>query len=249
MRAKAGWRGLALAGLAGVFGFSTPATSSEDLGWGCASAAYFGETTEYRHGVLGDAIEYKSLYSTWIEDGEIVEGRFTLPDGQVFEDIAPRCADFNGDGVPDPVVIIADARDGARLAIFVKGELFAQNPPIGTGNRWLAPAGIADFTGDGVLDIAYVDRPHIFGMLRLWTVTDGALVQVAELKGFSNHRIGEDFITGGARDCGQGPELVLPDDNWSRLMIVRYEGGELRAAPIADRSDPATVKAALNCKR
>lgn len=228
---------------------ASSATADEPMVWGCASAAYFGETTEYRHGVLGDAVEYKGLYSTWLEDDEMVEGRFELPAGQVFEDIAPRCADFNGDGVPDPVTIIADARDGARLAIFVKGALYAETPPIGRGYRWLAPAGIADFTADGTLDIAYVDRPHIYGMLRLWALRDGKLVQIAQRQGFSNHRIGEDFITGGVRECQRGPELVLPDDNWSKLMVVRYDAGELRATAIADRTDPATVKAALRCER
>ncbi|MEM7059736.1 MAG: VCBS repeat-containing protein [Pseudomonadota bacterium] len=232
-----------------IGGTTLSAAADEPMAWGCASAAYFGETREYRHAVLGDDVEWKGLYSTWTgDDGEIVEGRFTLPKDMVFEDVAPRCGDFNDDGVPDPVTIVSDAQNGARVMIFVKGEIYAQNPPIGTGNRWLAPVGIADFNGDGGLDLAYVDRPHIFGMLRLWSVAEGRLEQIAELRGFSNHRIGEDFITGGVRDCGQGPEIVVPNDRWNTLMAVRYDDGGLTAVPIADQVTPAAVHNALKCE-
>ena len=239
-----------LLGVAACLAFAPGLSQAdENMAWGCASAAYFGETREYRHGVLGDDIEYKGLYMSWLaDDGDIAEKRITLPPGQVFEDISPRCGDFNNDNVPDPVTIISDAQNGARLAIYVKGDLYAQNPPIGTGNRWLAPIGVADFDGDGFEDVAYVDRPHIFGMLRVWSVEKGRMEQIAELRGFSNHRIGEDFITGGVRDCGQGPEMVVPNDRWNTLMAVRYVDGALKAAPIADQVTPVTVHRALKCE-
>ena len=214
--------------------------------WGCANAAYFGETRAYRHAVLGDDIEYKGLYQSWIDQGRLVEARIELPEGQVFEDIAPRCADFDGDGAPDPVTVIADAAHGARLALFIRGRSI-ETPPIGQGNRWLAPFAIADLDGDGAKDIAYVDRPHLAGILRVWSLRDGQLVEIASKSGFSNHRIGEDFITGGVRDCGDGPELVLPNFDWSRTMVVTWADGTLEAVPLARAARPADIDRILNC--
>jgi hypothetical protein len=224
-----------------------PAPAEEEtLVWGCASAAYFGETREYAHGVLGDDIEYKGLYTTWFDSGRFVEARITLPDGQVFEDIAPRCADFDGDGAPDPVTVISDAQAGGRLALFVRGEAFVA-PPIGRGNRWLAPFAIADMNGDGALDIAYVEKPHLSGRLMLWTLREDELENFAILPGFSNHRIGEDFITGGVRDCGSGPELVLPNFDWTRLMAVTFGEEGLQAVEIGSDTGRAAVAKALEC--
>ncbi len=226
----------------------TLATADEKpMAWGCASAAYFGETREYAHGVLGDDIEYKGLYMTWFDEGRFVEARIELPEGQVFEDIAPRCGDFDGDGAPDPVTVISDARDGARLALFVRGQAFIA-PPIGQGNRWLAPFAIADMNGDDAPDIAYVEKPHIGGRLMLWTLRQGKMHQLASGERFSNHRIGEDFITGGVRDCGDGPELVLPNFDWSQLMSVTFGEDGLQAVALGRDTGPATVDNALKCK-
>ena len=218
--------------------------------WGCEDAGYTSETTEYPHGVLGDTIEYKTLVMHVPTGVGKLEASLELPEGQVFEDIAPRCGDLDGDGEPEVVTIISDSTGGARLALFspLKGPI-AETPPIGRANRWLAPVGIADMDGDGQNDVAYVEKPHIGGTLRVWTLRDGELVELANANGFSNHRIGEDFITGGVRDCGQGAELVLPNFNWRTLMAVKMRDGGLWAKAIAEKTDPETVAAALACKQ
>ncbi len=219
--------------------------------WGCASAAYFGPTDEYRHGVLGDDLEYKGLYMSFYRDDsqeEIDEVRITLPDGQVFEDLSPRCGDFNKDGAPDPVTVISDAKDGARLAIFIRGEIAYQTPPIGRGYRWLAPAGIADFNGDGVVDVAYVETPHIGGTLRIWSFRDGKFIQIANIGGVSNHKIGQAFISGGVRDCGEGPELVVAMADWSRLLRAWMVDGVLEVEPISRSTGRSAWARAMECE-
>jgi hypothetical protein len=50
-------------------------------------------------------------------------------------------------------------------------------------------------------------------------------VETLRLPGLTNHRIGEAVISGGVRDCGQGPELILASKDWTRLMQVR--GGQV----------------------
>jgi hypothetical protein len=47
-------------------------------------------------------------------------------------------------------------------------RLLAATPHIGSANRWLAPIGAADLDGDGRVEIAYVDRPHLARTLRIW---------------------------------------------------------------------------------
>jgi hypothetical protein len=46
------------------------------------------------------------------------------------------------------------------------------------------------------------------------------LVETARLAGLTNHRIGDDFISGGVRDCGAGPELILASRDWTRVIGV-----------------------------
>jgi hypothetical protein len=70
---------------------------------------------------------------------------------------------------------------------------------------------------------------------------------VAALEGLTNHRIGESVIEGGLRECGDGPELVLADADWSRVMVVTMQGGTLSAREIGAYAGPESLSAALTC--
>ena len=84
---------------------------------------------------------------------------------------------------------------GARLAIYGVGGRITANDWIGRRIRWLAPIGAADFDGNGTIEIAYVDRPHLAKTLRVWRYRTGTLTQIATRPGVTNHRIGEVDIT------------------------------------------------------
>lgn len=216
------------------------------------SAAFGNATDRYGHNVLGGN-EYDGFSVVATIGGRTSEYVVTLPEDRVVEDVELRLADLTGDTVPEIVLVESSKAAGASLVVYggleqETLEAVAATPPIGRRNRWLAPVGIADVNGDGRNDIAYVETPHIGGTLRVWTLQDGSLVQIAEHGGYSNHRIGEDFITGGPRQCGEGTELVLPDFGWTQLLAVRMEGDRLVQRSIADRTDPATVAAAFDCK-
>jgi hypothetical protein len=169
----------------------------------------------------------------------------------VYEDIAPRLWDVTGDGSPEVVAILSHQSLGARLAVFgwVDGALqeIARTPHIGTRFRWLAPVAAADFDGDGHVEIAYVDRPHLAKTLRIWRYTPESFREIASLQGVTNHRIGEEFITGGLRDCGEGPEMILADAGWRNVMSVRASGVGYASTVLRPFNGPSSVAAAMAC--
>ncbi len=207
-------------------------------------ATYGDPTTRYAHGVLGDAIEWGSL--TIRDTGKVRHVR--LPNDRVFEDIAPRLWDVTGDGIAEIVVIETQRDLGAQLAVYDRlGHKLGATPHIGRSNRWLAPIGAADLDGDGRIEIAYIDRPHLAKLLKIWRYEAGELSLIAERTGFTNHRIGDDYITGGIRDCGAGPELIVVSANWEDIMQVTFSGGSLSQAVVGHFDGQTTVDEALNC--
>jgi hypothetical protein len=183
-------------------------------------------TDRYAHAVLGDALEWGGLRLTVdtcppCADRRLMALSITLPPDRVFEDITARVVDVTGDGLAEVVVVETDLQRGASLAVYDAYGRRIATPFIGQTNRWLAPAGIADFDGDGRVEIAYIDRPHLRKDLVFVRVEGVRLVETLRLPGLTNHRIGDAFISGGLRDCGQGPELILASPDWTRLMRVR----------------------------
>lgn len=209
-------------------------------------------TSEYGHNIMGPLRDTKQLAIHVRQAGDTT--RITcpkgvvLPEGQVFEDIAPRLVDVDGDGLPEVITVQSDVNLGARLAIYDRrGKLLAATPNIGRTNRWLAPIGAADLDGDGHIEIAYIDRPHLARLLRVWRYKNGKLELVAESNGLTNHMIGQDFISGGVRNCGAGPELITANGNWSRIMAMTLSGGQLTSRDIGPHKGQSSFKAALAC--
>ena len=175
-----------------------------------------------------------------------------MPDHRVFEDIAPRLFDVDQDGTPEVIVVESDARQGARLSIYDEGKLLTATPFIGHANRWLAPVGIgaADLDGDGAVEVAYVDRPHLAKTLRIWGFEpeNRDFEEVASLKGVTNHRIGEDYISGGIRDCGGGPQMIVADAKWRNIVAVRFDGEAVSSEVLGKFRGRGSFAKALDCK-
>ncbi len=214
-------------------------------------AGFDRETDEYGHGVLGGLRDAKilTIHLRLPGDDRITcPSGVILPEGEVFEDIAPRLADLDGDGMPEIVVVQSNARTGARLAIYDRrGRLVAATPNIGQRHRWLAPAGLADLDGDGQSELAYVDRPHLAKRLRVWRFRAGTLEHVADAEGFTNHRIGWDFIAGGLRACGGLRQLVLASGDWSRVLAARLVAGRIETSDLGPYAGPESLDAAISC--
>ena len=180
-------------------------------------------TDRYKHFVLGDEYEAASLIVE-MQNGE--RHQLDLPENLVFEDRHVRLADLDKDGKDEIVVVMSDQKQGAALAVFEAINditLIAQTPFIGTPNRWLNPAGIADFDGDGRLEIALVQMPHLVKRLEFWRMIDGQLARVAFAEGFSNHRLGSRFQKLSAVhdvDHDGVADLIIPDADRTNLLAI-----------------------------
>jgi len=199
------------------------------------AAWYIAPTRRYAHGILGDAIEAAALRVKAANGAELT---YDLPTNMVFEDRTPRIVDLDGDGANEVVTIRAAQRQGGGVAIYGlrEGRLveIAVNEFIGRGNRWLNIAALADITGDGKRDVAYVRTPHIGGALRLFSY-DGDLNFVDEIQGFSNHAIGarEQRLSAVADIDGDGDmEIAVPSDNRQTLRLIDYQGGLVEVASV-----------------
>lgn len=207
------------------------------------SAEFGGETTRYGHAILGDAVEFGSLTVTSkTEMGATLSQRVVLPKSRVFEDLAPRLWDVTGDQSPEVVVVETDVSTGAALAIYGPRGKLAQTPHIGQSNRWLAPIGAADLDGDGSIEIAYIDRPHLAKTLRVWRYKDGELHEVGALAGLTTHQIGQDFFQGAVLECGGVPTIISANANWTRKMGTVLAAGRLSARDLGPYTGPASLE-------
>ena len=145
------------------------------------------------------------------------------------------------------MVVETQKDTGARLSLYDEEGLYAATPQIGRTNRWLAPIGAADIDGDGILEIAYVDRPHLAKTIRIWKLQGDALIPAADLPGFTNHRIGEDTIAGGIRNCDGTHELIVADARWQNIMAVTWTNGKFNARPLGPHKNRRSFAQAMAC--
>lgn len=206
--------------LAAVLALLLPAPARADS---ILAAAYAAPTDRYPHGALGDDLEWGALLLTVGTERR----RFTLPPDLVFEDTAPRLADLDGDGAPEVIVVESQASQGARLAVWGAQGRIAATPFIGTRFRWLAPLGAADLNGDGRVEIAYVETPHLGRTLRLVRLEGDRLLPLAQASGHTNHRFGDAALQGGIAQCPDGAVIVTADAGWRRVLHSRWQAGAL----------------------
>ncbi|WP_417309694.1 FG-GAP repeat domain-containing protein [Devosia sp.] len=201
-----------------------------------AEAWLIAPTDRYDHNVHANRVEAGGVRAR-LPDGQVLS--LMLPDTEVFEDSIVRLADLDGDGADEIVLVLSSLRKGASLAVLEVSDagitIAAQTPFIGQTHRWLNPAGIADFTGDGHLEVALVQMPHLWKRLELWRLVQGTLQRVAAVDDVSNHRIGtpQQSLAVTADFDGDGiADLAIPDGARSAIRLLRFAGGAQEIARI-----------------
>lgn len=219
------------------------------LGQQITAARLTAPTLRYAHGVFGDDTSYGALVlevtgCAGCADPDNREITLNLPDDRVFEDRQARLADLDGDGQAEVVVVETDIRLGATLAIYDATGKRAATAPVGQTRRWLAPAGIGDFDGDGRVEIAYVDRPHLAKELVFVRYEGGLLTEIARAPGLTNHHYGQAEIMGGLRRCDGRDSLVLASSDGRRTVEVVLRAG---APEVSDRGPASAMAKAMRC--
>lgn len=154
-------------------------------------AQYAKPTEKYTHGIMGDGVEAELLVV--VANGVFYE--YKLPDDYVFEDIRPRLYDVDGDAQLEIICIRTNVDQGAGIVIYkiVEGHLleYAHVAEIGTAYRWLNIVAINDLDNDGIVELVWIETPHIGGILKVAKIKAGVLQVLAERAQYSNHAIGE----------------------------------------------------------
>lgn len=208
-----------------------------------AKAWLINPTDRYDHFVQGSDYEAGGLRLLMADGRQLT---LVLDNNQVFEDRQPRLADLDGDGRDEIILVLTSLSEGASLAAFsVDGEnivLKAKTPFIEQPYRWLNPAGIGDFDGDGQLEVALVAMPHLVKRLEVWRLMDGDFKNAGRFEGFSNHRNGSAFTAMSAVvdfDKDGLVDLILPDSARRAIRVISMVGMRAKEITRIDLSAPA----------
>ncbi|MGK0272526.1 MAG: hypothetical protein ACI88H_003198 [Cocleimonas sp.] len=218
-----------------------------------------GATKRYRHGILGDEIEASGLV---VIDRTGKRYNIQLGEESVFEDRKVRIADLDKDGQEEIIVVRSYLNSGAALAVYgirvdttnneKKLISIAETPSIGLSNRWLNPAIVADVDNDGELEIAYVETPHIGGILHVLALRQDKLVYKYRSTNTSNHAIGsrvQELAASIDWDADGVSDIAVPNANRTVMRVFSYAKGkpeELESIDLGNRILSAVVAADLN---
>lgn len=200
-------------------------------------AQYILPVTRYRHGILGDQIEAGQLVV-------VLDGKFydlTLEDTYVFEDIRPRLADVDLDGVLEIITIRAHLSEGAGIAIYkvINDQLqeYARVEEIGRANRWLNPVTIGDLDQNGTVEIVWIQTPHIGGILKIASFSPGTLSVLDESSLYSNHAIGERNLCLSVLTQEAAQFIFyVPTQNRNQIVGFSWSGSMLEQTSVINQS-------------
>lgn len=200
-------------------------------------ALYAQATSRYDHNILGDSIEAERLIV--IRDGVL----YTHTPGEqyIYEDIMPRLFDVDNDGQMEVVTIRTHVTKGAGIMIYKisNGSLseFAWVEEIGIPYRWLNIAAIYDLDGDGIIELAWIQTPHIGGILKVARIKAGKLTAFSEIFGYSNHGIGErNLCLSVVTNAYSDTRLYLPTQDRHKIAGFKITGRTIKQTESIEQS-------------
>ncbi len=185
--------------------------------------------TSYPHGVLGDAVEAKSvtLIETMPEPRIVRE--IVMEADWVIEGVAPLWVDWDGDGVREIIVTRANRENGAQIVMYGEdGEWLAAGQMIGRGFRWRHQLAVAPFGANGALKLVDVLTPHIGGRVEFYAWNNDALTIETAVSGYTSHVIGTrnlDMAVAGDWIGSGRAQLLLPSQDRTALGVVGMVDG------------------------
>ena len=190
-------------------------------------AQYAMPTDRYPHGILGDRVEGGQLVVA-------VAGVFyelTLEDIYVFEDIRPRLYDVDGDGELEFITLRSHVDLGGGITIYkiINEQLveYAQIAEIGRSFRWVNVVTINDLDNDGIVEVAWIETPHIGGTLKVAKIENGTLQVLAETAQYSNHAIGEQNLCLSVLTEQAGQKVVyVPNQRRNKMVGFTLENDQ-----------------------
>jgi hypothetical protein len=215
----------------------------KDIAW-----AWLGSpTARYPHKALGSVTHAATLHVLAGSVQSQQELVYRLPFNRVFEDLTVRLVDIDADGRDEMIVIESDALRGSSVVVLglravpparagdrAKSTMsiaeIARSEPTGGTFYWLNPVGVADFDGDGRLDIASVTTPHVGGILNLYHYRPPLLETFANVMDVSNHRMGdpEQDLAVIVQLPGLRPTVIVPDMSLKALHALRWEASDAK---------------------
>lgn len=169
------------------------------------------DAATYPHGVLGDKIEAKTLYTLDVATLQARAAAFRLPDGLVFEN---NTLTLWGDKV---VAVVSGADAGARLVVLAlhdgQWRIEAQSEAL-PSNRWQSPFVFQN-------QLYAVQMPHFRGRLVRYEIRGARLLERPLGEGVSNHMMGSRHT----QVAAVLPDYVLlPDMAHRRLWALSGTG-------------------------
>lgn len=191
-------------------------------------ALYAQPVTRYQHGILGDKIEAGQLVVAF--QNRIYE--LMLDENYVFEDVRPRLVDVDKDGVYEVICIRTHVGKGAGITIYKLSEntleLYAFVPEIGRSNRWLNIVAVDDLDKDGITELAWIQTPHIGGILKVAKIYPGELQVLDETSLYSNHAIGERNLCLSTLTLQAGKKVFyVPSQKRDSIVGFEFNGEKL----------------------
>ncbi len=200
-------------------------------------AQYTDPTQRYNHRVMGDGVEGGALVV--VADSVFYE--LTLAENYVFEDIRPRLYDVDQDGKLEIITIRTEVSQGAGIVIYkiIDNQLeeYAFVSEIGRSSRWLNIVTMDDLDEDGIVELVWIQTPHIGGILKIAKIEAGELSVLDEVGQYSNHGYGEtNLCLSVLTEQNQEKIFYVPTQNRGRIVGFKYTSDTLEVVSETEQS-------------